>query len=189
VQQVVKVISYKTALPQQTDASIVFGSWRQCAFPCGHTGATWWIRLNLCFLWPTWVRNPNGKSIGSAVSAKRTAESPYILQWATISPKIAPSHGGSGPPSNLISLASPSPQSKRCHHHHRHHHHHHHHLFIHDRISCFCTDYHRVSQSVQPFLHRWPHSVPILYNGMPISTLKISPPHRGMWTPIWYMVC
>jgi len=30
--------------------------------------------------------------------AQRTAESPYTLQWATLSPKIAPSHGGSGPP-------------------------------------------------------------------------------------------
>jgi len=43
------------------------------------------------------IHNPNGKSIGSAVSAQLAAESPYILQWVTLSPKIAPTHGGSGP--------------------------------------------------------------------------------------------
>jgi len=36
--------------------------------------------------------------------AQSTAESPYTLQWATLSPKIAPSHGGSEPPSNTWSL-------------------------------------------------------------------------------------
>jgi len=40
------------------------------------------------------------KSIGSAVFAQLAAKSPYTLQSATLSPKIAPSHGGSGPPSN-----------------------------------------------------------------------------------------
>ena len=33
----------------------------------GHIGATWRVRLNLCFLQPTRVHNPNGKSIGSLV--------------------------------------------------------------------------------------------------------------------------
>jgi len=32
---VVKVASHKTASPPQTDGSIVFTRWRQCAFPCG----------------------------------------------------------------------------------------------------------------------------------------------------------
>ena len=71
--------------------------WRQCALPCGHISATWRIRLNLCFIR---VHNPNVKSIGSAVSAQLTAGSPYTLQWAPLSHKIAPSHGGAGPPSN-----------------------------------------------------------------------------------------
>jgi len=31
--------------------------------------------------------------------AQLTAKSPYTLQWAPLSPKIAPSHGGSGTPS------------------------------------------------------------------------------------------
>jgi len=37
---------------------------------------------------PTRVHRQNGKSIGSAVSAEFTAESPYILQWANISHKV-----------------------------------------------------------------------------------------------------
>jgi len=51
--QVVKVLWHKTASPPQTDGSIVFARWRQCAIPCMHIGATWWIWLNLCFLRPT----------------------------------------------------------------------------------------------------------------------------------------
>ena len=39
----------------------------------GHIGATWRIRLDLCFLRPTWVHNPNGKSIGLAVFAGLTS--------------------------------------------------------------------------------------------------------------------
>ena len=61
-----------------------------------HTGATWWIRLNLCFLQPTWVHNPNGKSIGSAVFAQLMAESPYTLHFILFPLKIALSNGGSG---------------------------------------------------------------------------------------------
>jgi len=53
--------------------SIVFARWRQCFLPWGHIGATWRIRLNLCILQPTWVHNPNGKSIGSAVYAEMTS--------------------------------------------------------------------------------------------------------------------
>jgi len=98
---VVKVIWHNlTASPPQTDGSIIFARWHQCALPYGHIGATWLMQLNLCFLRPTWVYNQNGKSIGSAVSAQLTAECPYTLQWATLSPKIAPSHGGSRSPSN-----------------------------------------------------------------------------------------
>jgi len=77
------------------DGSVIFARWRQCAIPCGHIGAIWWIRLNLCFHRPTRVNNPNGKSIGSTVSVQLTAENPYTLQWATLSPQNAPSYGGS----------------------------------------------------------------------------------------------
>jgi len=43
------------------------------------------------------VHNLNGKSTDSAISVQLMAESPHTLQWATLSPKIAPSDGGSGP--------------------------------------------------------------------------------------------
>jgi len=87
--QVVKVILHKTASPPQTDGLIVFARWRQCAHMGGHIGATWRKRLN-----------PNGISIGSAVSAQLMAECPYTLQWATLSPKLpllVGVGGGSGP--------------------------------------------------------------------------------------------
>jgi len=38
------------------------------------------------------------------------------------------------------------------------------------------------SRSVQPILHGWPQSVPILYNGTPFP-LKIVAYHGGIWTP------
>jgi len=90
----IKVIWRKTASAPQTDT---VQSYSTGALPCGHIGATWRIRLNLCFLRPTRVLNPNGISIGSAVFVLLTANT---LQWAPLSPKIAPSHGGPGLPSN-----------------------------------------------------------------------------------------
>jgi len=80
---VVKVILHKTALPPQTDGSIVFARWRQCARIRGHIGATWRIRLNLCFLRPTRVHNSNRKSIGSTIFAQLTADT---LQWVPRTP-------------------------------------------------------------------------------------------------------
>jgi len=79
----------------------------------GYTGATWQIRLNLCFIWPTRVHNINGKSISAAVSAQLRAES--HLHWETLAPKISPSHAASGPHLIHDSLAILSPQSKRHH--------------------------------------------------------------------------
>jgi len=104
MQQVVKVISHETTSPPQTDGSIVFARWRQRALPCGHIGATWRIRLNLCFLRHTHpspqFHNPNGKSIGSAVLAKLTAESPYTYNGLVFPPKLPLPMGISGPLSN-----------------------------------------------------------------------------------------
>jgi len=51
----------------------------------GQIGATWRIRLNLCILRPTRVDNANGKSIGSAVFAHLTAESPGFKVPITVS--------------------------------------------------------------------------------------------------------
>jgi len=75
---VVKAIWRKTASAPQTDGSIVFARRQQCALPCWHIGATWRIWLNLCFLRPTQVHNPNGKSIDSAISAQLTVEVPIL---------------------------------------------------------------------------------------------------------------
>jgi len=72
------------------DGSIIFARMHQCALTSGDIGTTRQIRLNLCFLRPTWVHNPNDKSISSAVFAQLTAESPYTLQWALLSPQNCP---------------------------------------------------------------------------------------------------
>jgi len=69
---------------------------QNCPFPCGI-----WTPSNTLFLEPIEAYNPNGTSIGSAVFVQMTAECPYTLQSdAPPTLKIAPSHGGSGPPSN-----------------------------------------------------------------------------------------
>ena len=113
--------------------------WRQCALPCRHIGATWRIRSNMCFLRPNWVHNPNGKSIGSAISAQLTAESPYTLQWAPLSLKIAHSLGGSWSPSNSRFLPR---------------------VWVHNPNGIM------ISSAIS---HRWLQTVPILYYGLPLS--------------------
>ena len=59
------------------DGSILFYRWRQCDVPCGYTGVTWRIGLNLCVLLPTRIHNPNGKSIDSAVFGR-----PFVYRFA-----------------------------------------------------------------------------------------------------------
>ena len=61
----------------------------------------------------------------------------------------------------MITWVHPSPQPKR-------------HL---ERFGRFCTDDHRVSQ------------IPILYNGAPLSFLKIAPSHGGSGPPsnTWFL--
>jgi len=111
------------------DDSVVFARWCQCAIPCGHIRATWRTRLNSCFLRLTRVHNTKGKSIGAAVSAQLTAESPYIYSGRPFAPKLPVIWGIWTPIIFMIPWASPSPQSKRHH----------------DRFSCFRTDNCRVS--------------------------------------------
>jgi len=43
--------------------------------------------------------------------------------------------------------------------------------------------------STQPLLHRWPQSVPILYNGMPLSPSKLPRPLDGSEPPsnTWFL--
>jgi len=73
---------------------------RQMATTCPHGRAHWRHLANtIQLVLPSAprVHNPNGKSIGSAVSAQLTAESQYTVQWAPLSPKIAPSYGDLDP--------------------------------------------------------------------------------------------
>ena len=103
----VKVIWRKAASPPQTDGSIVFARWRQCALNgallWGHIGTTWWIRLNLCFLLPTQVHKPNGKSTTSAIFTQLTVISTAMPGHA-FSPNNCPFAWGIWAPSNTIFL-------------------------------------------------------------------------------------
>ena len=74
-----------------------------CANMPSHEGATWRIRLNLCFLRPSRVHNPNRKSIGSAIFAQLTAECRRACPGIAFPPTIAHSHGESGPHVIMIS--------------------------------------------------------------------------------------
>ena len=130
---------------------------------CPHIGATWQIRLNLCFLRPTQVHNPNGKLTGSAIFAQLKVECRQACRGMSFPPIIAPSHGRPFPILKLplpmghldpiwyvICWAHQSPKLKQ-------------HL---DQFSLFCTD-----------------NYPILYNGSPLPPLKITPSYRGCGPP------
>ena len=69
-----------------------------------------------------------------------------------LSPKIAPSDEGIWTPSNYDSLGHSEPTIQTA------------------------------SRSVEPFLHRWPQSVPILHNGTPLSPQNCSF-QFGIWIP------
>jgi len=109
-----------------------------------------WTLSNLWFLGPVLVHNPNGIIIGSAVFTQVTAECHYTLQWAPIYHKLPLAMGASGPHLIHGSLGQPESSTQT------------------------------VYRCVQPFLHSWPQSVPILYHGTP---LKIASSHGGIWTP------
>jgi len=97
---------------------------QNCCFPWGSVtpSNTWFLGSNRFSI-------PNGILIGSTVFAWLTTERPYTLQWARLSSKIAPSHGGSGT-----------------------------HL-IHDSLGTSKPITQTASQLVQRFLHRWPQSL------------------------------
>jgi len=59
------------------------------------------IETNLCFLRPTWVHNPNSKSIGSAIFAQLTAECRRACHF----PWKLPLRMGIWTPSNMLSGA------------------------------------------------------------------------------------
>ena len=74
--------------------------------------------LNLCILWPMESTAQTGNRSLQPFMHSPWQKVPCTLQLAPISPKTAPSHGGSVPPSNTIPWSHPSPQ----------------------RFSHFCTD-------------------------------------------------
>jgi len=85
-----KVIAHKASYSKLLPNIVAMATSLSTAGP---PSSTW-------FLGPIRAHNPNGISIGWDVRAQMTAECPYTLQWGTFALKIAPSHGGSGPPSN-----------------------------------------------------------------------------------------
>jgi len=95
----------------------------------GHIGATWRIQLNLCFLRPTRVHNPNSKF--NRFSCFHTGDLRVSLHFTMGAhfPQNCPFPRGIWTPSNMIPWAHPSPQTKR-------------HLY---QFSRFCTDDRRVS--------------------------------------------
>jgi len=100
LKQVVKVFWHKAASPPQTDSSVVFDRWRQCALPWGHIGATWRIRLNLCFIGPP---DSTAQTINWSVQPflHRSPHSVPIFYNGYFSPSKLPLLiGESGPPSN-----------------------------------------------------------------------------------------
>jgi len=100
-----------------------------CSFPCRTCTPS-----NTWFLGSTQLSIPNGISLGSAVFAQLTAESPYTMQWATLSPKLLLPTGRSGPIEYTVPWAHPSPQPKR-------------HL---DRFRHFCRDHYCDRQTDRP---------------------------------------
>ena len=149
----------------QQNVSILYNGHRfrpKLRLPMGGSG----FPSNLWFLGPISAHIPKGISNGSAIFAQLTAQCPYSLQWAPLSPKNCAFARGASI-QLMIPCASPSPQSKKT-----------------------------ASWLVEPFLHRWPQSVPVfLYftMGCPFP-LKIAPP-VGMWffgstqvlKPKWYL--
>jgi len=71
--------------------------WCQCALPLGHVGATWRIQLDLCFLRPTRVHNPNGKSIGSTTFCTAHGRVSSVVPGHVLSPNNCPFAWGYGP--------------------------------------------------------------------------------------------
>jgi len=92
-----------TVLPSVTTQMANWSTPGEYDWTCAH----WRHMVNTTEHVLPWAHpNPNDKSISSATSVQLTAESPYTLQWASLSPKIAPSHGGSGPTYNVWFLGS-----------------------------------------------------------------------------------
>jgi len=175
------------------DGSMIFTRWPQCALPCGRIGATWWIRLNLCFLWPTRVHNPNCKFIGSAVFTQLTAECHrvHLRHLANTIELVLPSARPSPQPNiKLIGSAiSAQPMAESpyalqwatppklpfswgywTH-------------LIHDSLCHSEPAIQTASRLVEPFSHRWPQC-PYTLQWAPLSPETGIPSNTGFHGPI-----
>jgi len=137
---------------------VVFARWRQCALTCGHIGATWWIRLKLCTLVSPGDYDWTRAIFGPPKST--TLQSDHFSHFCTAYGRM----------SLYFTVGDPFSQNcffssgwSGCH-------------LTHDSLGHSETTIQTSSRSVQPFLHRWPQSVPILWNGPPPSP-KIAPLH------------
>ena len=75
---------------QMTAVSLYFTMGRPFPLKIVYSHGVIWTPSNTWFLGPTLVVKPNGKSIGSAISAQLTAESAYTLQRAVPFPQNCP---------------------------------------------------------------------------------------------------
>jgi len=125
------------------DGSMLFDRWRQRVLPQGHIGATWRIRLNLCILRPTRVHNRNGQWIGLAVCTAYCRKCLYLTMGAPIHQNCPFSWGIW---TSHVTRDAFGP--------------------------CELTTQ-TAPRSVQPSLHRWPRSVSIVYNSLPVSPSKL----------------
>ena len=134
-------------MPQQTGGSVAFARWRQSELRIAHIGASWRIRLNLCFLRHTRVHNQNGKSIGSAALLHSSRQKVPIFYNGRCFPQRLPPPVGAMDP-HLIHGCLVAPESSTQ----------------------------TTSRSVQPFLHSSQQRVPVLYD-RPYFPLKIAHSH------------
>jgi len=70
--------------------------------------------LNLCFLGPTWVHNPNGKSTGQPFLHSSWQKAPILYIGSPFPSKLPLSIGGCGPPSNTWFLGPTQVLNLNC---------------------------------------------------------------------------
>jgi len=107
----------------------------------------------MCFLRRTRVHNPTANWLVQPFLHSSWQKIPILYNGRSLPPKLPLLMGGSGPHLTHNSFGHSEPRIQMA------------------------------SPSVQPFLHRWPQSVPVLYNGTPLCPLKIAHSHGGFEPP------
>jgi len=135
----------------------------------GYISATWRMPLKLCTLAPADEYNWTCASFGPPESITQRANLSVHLFLYSLRQKVPILYNGQPFPQNCpFSWGSGSPS-------------------IHDSLGESEPIVQTASRSVQPFLHRWPQSVPLLYNGPLLPPQNCLFPWR-IWTPIEYLV-